>query len=96
MSNQHGTLTPARRHGSSDHVSIKSSTRSPAVLSSSSSAGGGLLLPPPALLCNRCSTPLATTCFLCACDCVFCEGKKNNGSNVLVAVAGASNTANVR
>lgn len=28
-----------------------------------------------ALACNRCSKPLATTCFLCSCDCIFCEGK---------------------
>ncbi|KAL7480075.1 hypothetical protein ACHAW6_005782 [Cyclotella cf. meneghiniana] len=26
-----------------------------------------------ALSCNLCSKPLATTCFLCACDCIFCE-----------------------
>mmetsp|Transcript_27005 Transcript_27005/g.55493 ORF Transcript_27005/g.55493 Transcript_27005/m.55493 type:complete len:386 (-) Transcript_27005:90-1247(-) len=26
-----------------------------------------------ALSCNLCSKHLATTCFLCACDCVFCE-----------------------
>mmetsp|Transcript_9318 Transcript_9318/g.21129 ORF Transcript_9318/g.21129 Transcript_9318/m.21129 type:complete len:368 (+) Transcript_9318:224-1327(+) len=25
------------------------------------------------LLCNKCAKPLNTTCFLCACDCVFCE-----------------------
>ena len=30
---------------------------------------------PPTLLCNLCQKPLATTCFLCACDCIFCEGK---------------------
>ncbi len=28
-----------------------------------------------ALSCNLCSKPLATTCFLCACDCIFCEGE---------------------
>jgi hypothetical protein len=28
-----------------------------------------------ALACNRCSKPLATTCFLCSCDCIFCEGE---------------------
>mmetsp|Transcript_251 Transcript_251/g.548 ORF Transcript_251/g.548 Transcript_251/m.548 type:complete len:377 (-) Transcript_251:78-1208(-) len=27
----------------------------------------------PALSCNLCNKPLVTTCFLCACDCVFCE-----------------------
>ena len=31
--------------------------------------------PPPSLLCNLCQKPLATTCFLCACDCIFCEGE---------------------
>lgn len=25
--------------------------------------------------CNRCRKPLSTTVYLCACDCVFCEGK---------------------
>lgn len=28
---------------------------------------------PPSLMCNLCQKPLATTCFLCACDCIFCE-----------------------
>lgn len=28
-----------------------------------------------AIACNRCSKPLATTCFLCSCDCIFCEGE---------------------
>ena len=32
-------------------------------------------IPPPTLLCNLCQKPLATTCFLCACDCIFCEGE---------------------
>jgi len=27
----------------------------------------------PVLLCNLCSKQLVTTCFLCACDCIFCE-----------------------
>ncbi len=36
-------------------------------------------MPPPTLLCNLCQKPLATTCFLCACDCIFCEGKKSIG-----------------
>lgn len=31
--------------------------------------------PIPTLLCNLCSKPLVTTCFLCACDCIFCEGE---------------------
>jgi hypothetical protein len=26
------------------------------------------------LKCNRCEKCLSTTVFLCACDCVFCEG----------------------
>jgi len=30
-------------------------------------------IPPPTLLCNLCTKPLATTCFLCSCDCIFCE-----------------------
>lgn len=32
-----------------------------------------LQLTPPTLLCNLCQKSLATTCFLCACDCIFCE-----------------------
>ena len=39
------------------------------------SSSGAPRVPPPSLLCNRCNTPLATTCFLCACDCIFCEGE---------------------
>ncbi len=37
---------------------------------------GGSSHPKPTLLCNhsQCRKPLATTCFLCACDCIFCEG----------------------
>jgi len=27
----------------------------------------------PTLLCNRCHSPLQTTCFKTACDCIFCE-----------------------
>ena len=27
------------------------------------------------LKCNRCVKPLATTCYLCKCDCIFCEGE---------------------
>lgn len=27
------------------------------------------------LSCNRCQKPLSTTLFVCACDCVFCEGR---------------------
>ncbi|KAL7548501.1 hypothetical protein ACHAWF_011793 [Thalassiosira exigua] len=27
----------------------------------------------PALACNLCNKALVTTCFLCACDCIFCE-----------------------
>lgn len=39
----------------------------------------GARLPPPAnLLCNMCRKPLATTCYLTACDCIFCEGTKQN------------------
>eukprot|EP00814_Leptocylindrus_danicus_P014016 CAMPEP_0116029412 /NCGR_PEP_ID=MMETSP0321-20121206/16126_1 /TAXON_ID=163516 /ORGANISM="Leptocylindrus danicus var. danicus, Strain B650" /LENGTH=396 /DNA_ID=CAMNT_0003503787 /DNA_START=45 /DNA_END=1235 /DNA_ORIENTATION=+ len=30
-------------------------------------------VPPPTLMCNLCVKPLATTCFLVACDCIFCE-----------------------
>jgi hypothetical protein len=29
--------------------------------------------------CNRCHKSLSTTCFVCACDCVFCEGTEGNG-----------------
>jgi len=39
------------------------------------SSSGAPRVSPPSLLCNRCNTPLATTCFLCACDCIFCEGE---------------------
>ena len=29
--------------------------------------------PPQVLTCNRCTKPLATTCYLTRCDCIFCE-----------------------
>ena len=29
--------------------------------------------PPQVLTCNRCHKPLATTCYLTRCDCIFCE-----------------------
>ena len=29
----------------------------------------------PSLSCNLCNKALVTTCFVCACDCVFCEGE---------------------
>ena len=45
------------------------------VRSTRSTRSSSARLPPPSLLCNRCNTPLATTCFLCACDCIFCEGE---------------------
>lgn len=35
-----------------------------------SQAGGR---PQQVLLCNRCTKPLATTCYLTKCDCIFCE-----------------------
>ena len=34
---------------------------------------GGAVRPPQVLTCNRCTQPLATTCYLTRCDCVFCE-----------------------
>jgi hypothetical protein len=46
--------------GSSGERSVSSSAHHPAAA---------------ALSCNLCSKPLATTCFLCACDCIFCEGE---------------------
>ena len=33
----------------------------------------GAVRPPQVLTCNRCTKPLATTCYLTRCDCVFCE-----------------------
>ena len=36
-------------------------------------AGTGAVRPPQVLTCNRCTKPLATTCYLTRCDCVFCE-----------------------
>ena len=38
------------------------------------SAGGR---PVCSINCNRCRKPLATTLFICSCDCVFCEGMYN-------------------
>ena len=29
----------------------------------------------PSLSCNLCKKALVKTCFLCACNCVFCEGE---------------------
>jgi hypothetical protein len=39
--------------------------------------------PPSGFRCNRCAKPLTTTCFVCACDCVFCEGTYEFGMNEL-------------
>jgi hypothetical protein len=30
-------------------------------------------MPPPGFRCNKCAKPLVKNCFVCACDCVFCE-----------------------
>jgi len=35
--------------------------------------GGATARPPQVLTCNRCTKPLATTCYLTRCDCIFCE-----------------------
>ena len=39
---------------------------------------------PPMLLCNLCQKPLATTCFLCACDCIFCEGEDSFNTHSII------------
>eukprot|EP00985_Skeletonema_marinoi_P016495 scaffold8888_cov131-Skeletonema_marinoi.AAC.1 len=56
----------------SSRVGTGMSVRSSGMPPGSSSSSGR---PPAAsnLSCNKCSKPLATTCFLCSCDCIFCE-----------------------
>ena len=49
-------------------MSIRSSAGMPPGSSSGRPAASNLS-------CNKCSKPLATTCFLCSCDCIFCEGE---------------------
>ena len=58
-------LVPRVGTGMSVQSQMSSSGRTPSGRTPSGSA----------LACNRCSKPLATTCFLCSCDCIFCEGK---------------------
>lgn len=58
---------------------MSSSSHAPSRQGTRHSAGP----PKPTLLCNHCRKPLATTCFLCACDCIFCEGKITHSSDLV-------------
>ena len=62
------TQATSSHHGSRVHAGPRSSSGTNKQTSGTGNNGN-------ILSCNNCRKPLATTVFLCKCDCVFCESK---------------------